>query len=79
MKPLKFKANMKLEAKDRKYPSLICVATVQEVNGEGLLLIHFDGWGPEYDYWCDASTSDIHPAGWCEKHSHGLQKPKGEA
>ncbi len=72
-----FKAGMKLEAVDRQYPSLICVATVKEVNGKGQLLIHFDGWGPGYDYWCEPTTPDIHPVGWCKKNSRGINKPQG--
>ena len=73
--PTTFQADMKLEAKDRKHPSLVCVATVKEVSSRGQLLIHFDGWGPEYDYWCEPTTTDIHPAGWCKNNQHVLQPP----
>ena len=65
---------MKLEAKDRKNPGLTCVATITGMEGDELL-IHFDGWGENYDYWCKKSTTDIHPVGWCRDHSHPLQKP----
>ena len=37
--------------------------------------IHFDGWGPEYDYWCSSDSVEIHPIGWCRKHSWELQPP----
>ncbi|MGH0145327.1 UNVERIFIED_CONTAM: hypothetical protein FKN15_052217 [Acipenser sinensis] len=37
--------------------------------------IHFDGWCDEYDYWVDADSPDIHPAGWCAKTGHTLQPP----
>ena len=68
---------MKLEAKDRKNPSLICVATVSDINSTGKLYIHFDGWSTNYDYWCDPSSADIHPMGWCETHDKDLQAPYG--
>lgn len=72
-----FKVGMKLEAKDRQYPTLTCVATVQEINN-GKLLIHFDGWTSSYDYWCSSDSTDIHPMGWCKRHGRELQAPKGE-
>ncbi len=72
-----FKPGMKLEAKDRKNPTLVCVATITEVRN-GQLLIHFDGWTSKYDYWCGPTTPDIHPIGWCASHQHHLQTPNGE-
>ena len=41
---------MKLEAVDRKNPSLICVASIAAVV-DNRLLIHFDNWDDTYDYW----------------------------
>ena len=76
--PTCFKAGMKLEAKDRKNPNLICVATIADINSKGELLIHFDGWTSTYDYWCKPDTTDIHPAGWCAKNNKSLQAPKGQ-
>ena len=35
---------MRLEAKDVKNPSLVCVATVKSVLADGRLVITFDGW-----------------------------------
>lgn len=67
---------MKLEAKDRHYPTLTCVATITKVQ-DGQLLIHFDGWGREYDYWCQPDSQDIHPVGWCSAHGKDLQQPNG--
>ena len=70
---------MRLEAKDRQNPSLHCVATITQVKSGGSeLLIHFDGWGTNYDYWCRADTEDIHPIGWCEETGKRLQAPKGQ-
>ncbi|XP_078069846.1 lethal(3)malignant brain tumor-like protein 3 isoform X2 [Mustelus asterias] len=37
--------------------------------------IHFDGWNYDYDYWVDADSPDVHPAGWCAKTGHPLQPP----
>ncbi len=70
---------MKLEAKDRQNPSMICVATITETRADGQLLIHFDGWSNRYDYWCEPSSTDIHPTGWCAKHGHHLHPPHGRA
>lgn len=71
-----FKVGMKIEAKDRKYPTLTCVATIQDIR-DGQLLVHFDGWPGSYDYWCPPDSTDIHPQGWCSKHGLKLQAPKG--
>jgi len=67
---------MRVEAKDRLNPHLIAVATVDNVK-DGRLLIHFDGWGNRYDYWCTPDCEDIHPVGWCQKNNQQLQPPKG--
>ena len=73
-----FQAGMRLEARDRQNPSMVCVATISEVDeNTDRLLIHFDGWGAEYDYWCEPDSTDIHPVGWCVKKNIRLQKPNG--
>ncbi len=72
----KFKVGMKIEAKDRQYPTLTCVSTIQDIRG-GQVLVHFDGWSNSYDYWCPHDSTDIHPKGWCSKHGLDLQPPKG--
>ena len=72
-----FKVGMKLEAKDRIYPTLIAVATIADIK-DGQLLIHFDGWGNDYNYWCKPKSTDIHPTGWCKMHGKELQPPKSE-
>jgi len=64
-----------------------CVfAITDKVAEDGKLLIHFDGWSANYDYWTDPSTTDIHPIGWFDQCSHKhpqynqkLQPPKGKA
>ena len=72
----KFQVGMKLEAKDRLYPTLTAVATITDIRDKKLL-IHFDGWTSKYDYWCKPTSTDIHPMGWCAKHNKDLQPPKG--
>ena len=69
---------MSVEAKDRKNPSLVCAATIQRIGERGKLLIHFDGWSQDYDYWCKPSTTDIHPPMWCGKNSRKVAAPKGK-
>ncbi|KAG9328941.1 hypothetical protein JZ751_009152 [Albula glossodonta] len=72
--PSGFRVGMKLEAVDRKNPSLICVATIAGVV-DNRLLIHFDNWDSSYDYWCDASSPYIHPVGYCEEAELTLTTP----
>ena len=74
--PQGFRKGMKLEAIDKKNPSLICVATVTDIM-ESRFLIHFDAWEDMYDYWCDSSSPYIHPVGWCEENSNILSPPNG--
>ncbi|XP_034964903.1 lethal(3)malignant brain tumor-like protein 3 isoform X2 [Zootoca vivipara] len=69
-----FQKNMKLEVVDKRNPVLIRVATVVETD-DHRIKVHFDGWDSIYDYWIDADSPDIHPAGWCGKTGHPLQPP----
>uniref|UniRef100_A0A1A8CYL8 L(3)mbt-like 1b n=1 Tax=Nothobranchius kadleci TaxID=1051664 RepID=A0A1A8CYL8_NOTKA len=73
--PSGFRAGMKLEAADRKNPSMICVATIAAVVEDHRLKVHFDGWSCEYDYWVETDCPDLHPVGWCQKTGHPLQYP----
>ncbi|CAH2292751.1 lethal(3)malignant brain tumor 1 isoform X2 [Pelobates cultripes] len=72
--PHGFKVNMRLEAVDRRSPSLIRVASVVDVE-ECRIKVHFDGWSHLYDFWLDADHPDLHPAGWCQRTGHPLQTP----
>ncbi|XP_072895474.1 lethal(3)malignant brain tumor-like protein 4 isoform X4 [Hemitrygon akajei] len=74
--PSGFRIGMKLEAVDRKNPSLICVATVTDII-DHRFLVHFDNWDDTYDYWCDASSPYIHPVGWCQEQGKPLTPPQG--
>ncbi|XP_052002940.1 lethal(3)malignant brain tumor-like protein 3 [Xyrauchen texanus] len=72
--PSGFRAGMKLEAVDRKNPSLIRVATIAAAV-DNRLLIHFDNWDDTYDYWCESSSPYIHPVGYCEEVELTLTTP----
>ncbi|XP_042786860.1 lethal(3)malignant brain tumor-like protein 1 isoform X6 [Panthera leo] len=52
------------------------VSLFQDVCGYRLRL-HFDGYSECHDFWINANSPDIHPAGWFEKTGHKLQPPKG--
>ncbi|XP_053563058.1 lethal(3)malignant brain tumor-like protein 3 isoform X2 [Bombina bombina] len=72
--PTGFRVGMKLEAVDRKNPTLLCVATISDTV-ENRLLIHFDSWDHSYDYWCDASSPYIRPVGYCQESGIALTPP----
>ena len=69
---------MKLEAVDKHNALLVCVATVGNIiPSDGRILIHFDGWEMEYDYWVKPDSPYIKPKGWCDQNWVTLNKPKG--
>ncbi|XP_038669610.1 lethal(3)malignant brain tumor-like protein 4 [Scyliorhinus canicula] len=72
--PSGFRGGMKLEAVDKKNPSLTCVATIADIV-DNRLLIHFDNWDDGYDYWCDASSPYIRPVGSCQASGLPLTTP----
>ena len=39
--------------------------------------LHFDGYSDNYDFWVNADSMDIFPAGWCEKNNHRFHPPRG--
>ena len=56
----------------------------EKIGKEGPLLIHFDGWGDENDYWSETDSEDLHPIGFMETYGHlrilgvpQLQPPHG--
>ncbi|XP_050999680.1 lethal(3)malignant brain tumor-like protein 1 [Acomys russatus] len=71
-----FKLGMKLEGIDPQHPSMYFILTVAEVCGYRLRL-HFDGYSECHDFWVNANSPDIHPAGWFERTGHKLQPPRG--
>lgn len=40
--------------------------------------LHFDGYSECHDFWLNADSPNIHPAGWFEETGHKLQPPKGK-
>ena len=72
--PNAFRIGSKLEAVDKKNSSLICVATVADTMGDKIL-VHFDGWDNNYDYWCDVTSPFIHPIGFCDANGYVLSPP----
>lgn len=72
--PPSFKVGQKLEAVDKRNPSMVRAATIAEVN-EYRLRIHFDGWDDIYDEWFESESLDLYPCGWCEKTGHSLETP----
>ncbi|XP_061216618.1 lethal(3)malignant brain tumor-like protein 3 isoform X4 [Neopsephotus bourkii] len=74
--PSGFRLGMKLEAVDRKNPSLMCVATITDMV-DNRLLVHFDNWDESYDYWCEASSPYIRPVGYCQETGTPLTTPPG--
>ncbi|XP_029187358.2 lethal(3)malignant brain tumor-like protein 3 isoform X1 [Acropora millepora] len=69
-----FQVGQKLEAVDKRNPSMVRAATVAEVN-DYRLRIHFDGWDDIYDDWFEAESFDLYPCGWCERTGHPLETP----
>ncbi|XP_015792284.1 lethal(3)malignant brain tumor-like protein 4 isoform X2 [Tetranychus urticae] len=69
-----FRAGMKCEVVDKRYPRLIRVATIVD-RRHHTVKIHFDGWDEKYDFWLDDDSPDIHPVNWCAKTNHPLQPP----
>ncbi|XP_062323841.1 lethal(3)malignant brain tumor-like protein 3 isoform X2 [Osmerus eperlanus] len=72
--PHGFQRQQRLEVVDRRNPQLVRVATVTDTD-DHRILVHFDGWPEELDYWVDTDSPDLHPAGWCAKTGHLLQPP----
>ncbi|KAM3182138.1 hypothetical protein ACTXT7_013001 [Hymenolepis weldensis] len=69
-----FKKGDKLEAVDRHNAQLICPATIGEVSGQHVL-VSFDGWSGNFDYWTRYDSRDLFPVGWCKLAGHALQSP----
>ena len=57
----------------------------EKIQKDGKLQIHFDGWGSNYDYVIEPTSTNIHPVGWMDanKHAHKnltqeLQRPNSK-
>ncbi|XP_076839917.1 sex comb on midleg-like protein 2 isoform X2 [Brachyhypopomus gauderio] len=71
-----FKAGMKLEARDPRNSTSVCIATVMGMTGIRLRL-RLDGSDNTNDFWRLVDSSDIQPIGTCEKNGDMLQPPLG--
>lgn len=64
--PNTFEINQKLEAIDPQNSDLFCVCTIVDKCGHRIKL-HFDNYLSTYDFWVNADSENIFPAGWCSK------------
>ncbi|KAM9577511.1 sex comb on midleg-like protein 2 [Trichechus inunguis] len=71
-----FKVGMKLEARDPRNITSVCIATVVGITGARLRL-RLDGSDNRNDFWRLVDSPDIQPVGTCEKEGDLLQPPLG--
>ncbi|KAM5221407.1 sex comb on midleg-like protein 2 [Ctenodactylus gundi] len=71
-----FKVGMKLEARDPRNFSAVCIATVVDISGSRINL-RLDGGDNKNDFWRLVDSADIQPIGTCEKAGGLLQPPLG--
>uniref|UniRef100_A0A8C5XN73 Scm polycomb group protein like 2 n=1 Tax=Microcebus murinus TaxID=30608 RepID=A0A8C5XN73_MICMU len=71
-----FKVGMKLEARDPRNITSVCIATVIGITGARLRL-RLDGSDNRNDFWRLVDSPDIQPVGTCEKEGDLLQPPLG--
>lgn len=71
-----FQVGMKMEGVDPLHPSRFCVLTVAEIIGPRLRL-HFDAYKRKYDFWVNANSEFIFPAGFCKSTNRKLEPPRG--
>ncbi|CRL03312.1 CLUMA_CG016368, isoform A [Clunio marinus] len=69
-----FKVGMRVEAIDPENQKMFCVCTVEEKLGYRIKL-HFDGFSPNYDFWVNADSPNIFPAGFCQSNNRVLNTP----
>lgn len=68
-----FEIGQKLEAIDPNNSSLFCVCSIVDKCGYRLK-IRFDGYPATHDFWVNADSNNIFPAGWCSKTGWTKQK-----
>ncbi|XP_068124752.1 sex comb on midleg-like protein 2 isoform X2 [Hyperolius riggenbachi] len=71
-----FKVGMKVEARDPRNVTSVCIATVIGISGVRLRL-RLDGSDDKNDFWRLVDSSDIQQIGTCEKMGDMLQPPLG--
>lgn len=64
--PNTFEIGQKLEAIDPGDISSFCICTIVDKCGYRIKL-RFDGYSTIYDFWVNADSMNIFPAGWCQK------------
>lgn len=69
-----FEIGQKLEAIDPQNSGLFCVCTIVEKCGYRIKL-RFDGYPAMYDFWVNADSVNIFPAGFCNKTGRRLECP----
>ncbi|KAL1420716.1 hypothetical protein MTO96_004454 [Rhipicephalus appendiculatus] len=72
--PQGFQVGHRFEVVDPRDRRFVRVASVAALRPRGLL-VHLDGWPPERDFFLDADSPDMHPAGWCTRTGHPLEPP----
>ena len=72
--PISFMVGQKMEAVDRRIPSILRIATVVETV-DYRVKIRYDGCSENLDIYIDDDCADIHPCGWSSHTSHPLQLP----
>ena len=71
-----WKVGSKLEAADPDKPEMIHVATVTNII-EDRVLVHFDGWPLNFDFWNVVDSPYLNPLGWCAANNRVLTPPLG--
>ncbi|CAH8649921.1 unnamed protein product [Heterobilharzia americana] len=72
-----FHINQRLEAVDKRCPSLIRVANVVDNTPPGFLTLGYDGWPDKYNIRIEVGSLDLFPVGYCHASGHPLQVPPG--
>ena len=72
--PTKFQKGMKVEALDKTFKDIITVASIKDIDGD-LVLLGFDGWGDDYDYWTGVDDGDFQPPGTAMRAQARLSPP----
>ncbi|VDQ14302.1 unnamed protein product, partial [Trichobilharzia regenti] len=72
-----FQVNQRLEAVDKRCPSLIRVANVVDNMPPGFLTLGYDGWSDKYNIRVEVGSLDLFPVGYCHASGHPLQVPPG--
>ena len=73
-----FVKGMRVEVANKSTPGTYWVASVIITCGP-LLRLRYEGYeedGSE-DFWCDLSTCEIYPIGWCGENGQSLLPPEG--